>query len=348
MAGRKRKVPSGYVPEWNSASDADADTDSDVDFFQLPNPKRFFSPISSSPTSEENADGLPTEQHELQDPMHEPQSPQQDLHDPYLDPQSPQQDLNDTHLEPQSPQQELQYPHLEPQSPQQEVQDHVQEGDEQQLQEDVNPGHEEEDDAYYMEDMLENEQFLDFAESMEEEEMIGEGFVINEQLEERQEEEGEEEEDEEDDVEQEEEEEDEGAEVDKDSFNYLLREFSEEWLYNECHHKVSKVASSKFWNIASKWMFSLTSAYQKDNKKKFPKFAHIRKKLVKEKVPPVSMETGYVNKETQELVVAKDTDKTPVRQFPPDQYEKVYEIASVKVHTIYFLPIDYFYILLYF
>lgn len=127
--------------------------------------------------------------------------------------------------------------------------------------------------------------------------------------------------------------EDENQEEDKESFKYVLRKFSEDWIVTEVDHKVSKIGTSEFWNTARKWMFALTSAFIKEKKTKFPKFEHIRRKLVKTNVPRISMDTGYVDKNTNELIVAADTEKNPVSEFPPDKYRKVYEIASVKVYT---------------
>ena len=114
------------------------------------------------------------------------------------------------------------------------------------------------------------------------------------------------------------------------SFKDILAKFSEDWLSNEVHHKVSKVATSDFWNICSKYMFSITEAFTKEKKKKFPKFEHIRRKLKKEKVPKIHLKTGFVNKETQELSI-ENTEKLPVLQYPQDKFEKVFEIAHVKV-----------------
>ena len=122
-----------------------------------------------------------------------------------------------------------------------------------------------------------------------------------------------------------------GEQEDRESFQYLLSQLSEDWIVNEVDHKVSKTASSEFWNIAAKWMFAITAAFIREKKKKFPKFPHIRKKLKKKHVPRVSLETAYINKETRELTIAADTDKVPVSQFPPDKYQKVYESAKVKV-----------------
>ena len=141
-------------------------------------------------------------------------------------------------------------------------------------------------------------------------------------------------EDEEDDEDYESEEEEEEEEIDVSSFKYKLQKYSEAWIVNENDHKVSKKASSAFWNIARKWMFDLTTAFKNEKKKKFPKFEHIRRKLVKKNVPEVSMDIGYVHKKTNKLTIVKDTQKVPVKKFPTDTYEKVFEIASIKVIKI--------------
>ena len=134
-------------------------------------------------------------------------------------------------------------------------------------------------------------------------------------------------------------------EEDKKSYQYLLRKFAEDWMNNECHHKVSKTASTEFWNIARKWMLPLASAFKQEKKTKFPKFEHIRRKLVKQNVPRVSLDTGFVHKETKELSIVRDTEKIPLLQFPPDVYERVFEVAKVKVYyrlnnstVTFFLP----------
>ena len=138
-------------------------------------------------------------------------------------------------------------------------------------------------------------------------------------------------EDEEDNDDDDEEEHDEEDEENKESFNYLFRRFAEDWTTAEVNHRVSKRASAGFWNVARKWMLSLTAAFNKDRKKKFPKYHHTRKKITEEKVPPISLDIGYVHKETGELSIVKDSDKNPIHKFPPDVYEKVYEIGSIKV-----------------
>lgn len=65
-------------------------------------------------------------------------------------------------------------------------------------------------------------------------------------------------------------------------------------------------------------------------KRKVPKYNHIRRKLYEKHTPDVNLELAYKNKESNEITIINDT-VTPKSRFPPDQYEKIYEIATVKV-----------------
>lgn len=49
-----------------------------------------------------------------------------------------------------------------------------------------------------------------------------------------------------------------------------------------------------------------------------------------EYTPDVHLELGYKNKETGAVTVVEDTI-TPKSRFPPHEYEKIYETATVKV-----------------
>ena len=53
------------------------------------------------------------------------------------------------------------------------------------------------------------------------------------------------------------------------------------------------------------------------------------------------METGFINKETNQITIIEG-DKTPRNRFPPSKFEKIFEIASVQVIKIYILIIFYF------
>ena len=98
----------------------------------------------------------------------------------------------------------------------------------------------------------------------------------------------------------------------------------------EISHRVSKTASNAFWKLAHKWFHRLfTAKKQQLLKKKVPQFAHLRRKMYAA-LPKIHLEIGYVHKETGELTVIH-TSVTPRSKFPPDKYQKVYEIASVNV-----------------
>ena len=121
-----------------------------------------------------------------------------------------------------------------------------------------------------------------------------------------------------------------------DQSSKLLHAFAERWIINETTHKVSKQASNLYWQIAMDCIPSLISAREAEGvTRKVAGFVSQRRMLVKKYSPPITMDIGYLNKSTGQIEVVKDVDTTPVAKYPPSLYRKVYEIARVKVGSIY-------------
>ena len=289
--GRKRKIPPGYIPTWKSDSDT-CSSEPDPNFI----PEILYS-SQSSPTSVCTSP-TPKRQRKLE---------QEEDH-----------------------QQQQQHKHEEEDHHQHQHHHHEEEDHHQQQQHTLEEDQQQQQQHHHEEDQQQQEEE---EEEMEEEEEEWRFFLGNQEMPSHFDNNMEDEHDNEEEEEEEEEELVLGGddEEDKTSFSYILSKFSEDWLMEEMDHKVSKQASSAMWNVASKWMGQLASAFEQEKKKKFPKLDHIRRKLVKKRVPRISMDIGYVNKETEELTVVKDSDKLPIRDFPPSMFEKVFEIASVKV-----------------
>ena len=111
----------------------------------------------------------------------------------------------------------------------------------------------------------------------------------------------------------------------------LLTELANDWMMIEVDHNVSKTASNCFWRLSTQKMFDLFTAKKNQNiKKKTPQINQLRKKS-EEKIPEISLEIGYIENATGELHIEEDLQKTPMKMFPPSEYTKAYEIASVKV-----------------
>ena len=117
------------------------------------------------------------------------------------------------------------------------------------------------------------------------------------------------------------------------NYEDLLQELKEKWIDTELDHNVSNSASNAFWRVATAFFPKLVECRHLENvKKKIPQFNHIRKKLYDENVPEIDMQIGYRSKTTNETTVV-DCTKAPQKRFPPDKFEKIFEIASVKVKT---------------
>ena len=169
--------------------------------------------------------------------------------------------------------------------------------------------------------------------------------LTQDEEEDEQEEEEEEEEEEEQEEEQDQEEEEEAPpppppqqkpdnppdDPDPDDYYTILNEFYKKWMDTELEHTVSKVGSDAFWNVAFKFIPKILRSKELQNiKRKIPQFHHVRKSLHKKFTPKVDLEIAYKNKDTNEVTLVKDV-VTPKSRFPHQLYEKEYEIASVKV-----------------
>ena len=76
--------------------------------------------------------------------------------------------------------------------------------------------------------------------------------------------------------------------------------------------------------------------------KNVPQFVHIRRLLYDKKVPDISLDVSYLNKETGESILLEDLKKMPPSSaFPPETYIKQYEIASVKVNTLLLFTLNF-------
>ena len=111
----------------------------------------------------------------------------------------------------------------------------------------------------------------------------------------------------------------------------LLDDLARKWILLEIDHKVSKKASNAFWSLAKR-AFPMLQQSKIDQMvyKDIPDFPYQRSKLYKDHVPPISIETGFLNNENNEVIVV-ESDKAPSK-YPAPQYSKLYEAASVKVN----------------
>lgn len=100
----------------------------------------------------------------------------------------------------------------------------------------------------------------------------------------------------------------------------------------EVNHRVSKEATNSFFETAKKWFPRLNEAKMKEgNTSKTPRFEHIRRNIYEKNVPNISLEVSYKHKTSGEVTVLKNLKNMPVGRFPRDEYQKLYEIASVEV-----------------
>lgn len=115
----------------------------------------------------------------------------------------------------------------------------------------------------------------------------------------------------------------------------MLDKISKEWQLIELSHKVSKTATNMFWKVATDQLQSLQK-FRETNKicRKIPQFRQVRKRLYRKHVPRISLEIGYLERSTGKIIKVEDTTQTPASKYPPNQYKKLYEQATVNVQDI--------------
>ena len=127
---------------------------------------------------------------------------------------------------------------------------------------------------------------------------------------------------------------DSGSDTDDDSHNgeddydSIMEKLKSEWLLAEIEHSTSKTASETLWNLSMKYFTQLPTA--RGRAKKTNQFKTIRKKMHEELLPPVELEIGYRNISTGEIEIVRDT-VTPVKRYSSRNYEKIFEIGTLKV-----------------
>ena len=116
-------------------------------------------------------------------------------------------------------------------------------------------------------------------------------------------------------------------ELPDEDYTTILNKLKSEWLLTEINHSVSKTASDAFWKLGLKYFTNLSTA---PGNKKTPFFKTIRRNMYKDLLPAIDLEIGYRNRSTGEITIANET-YTPMKNFPAARFEKLFEIATLKV-----------------
>lgn len=167
----------------------------------------------------------------------------------------------------------------------------------------------------------------DVAQTVEEEEEL-----VGQHVEEEEEEEGEDREEEED---------EDGLDFEffsdtefNDNYKDILYSFSRKWLFTQLTHKVSGKATNEFWNLTMEYMPKLLEFKKREGRtKNIPRFIHLRRQLYTKFCPKVKMEFAF-RKKIDGSIIKHTSSAAPLKAFQLNQeYEKLYEIASIKVRS---------------
>ena len=120
---------------------------------------------------------------------------------------------------------------------------------------------------------------------------------------------------------------DEELELNVEDYDSIFEDLKSKWLLTEINHSVSKCASESFWKIAVHYFPKLSSAI---GRKKTTQFKTIRRQLHNDLLPNIDLEIVYKNKVSGQLHTVRNS-VTPVKNYPSDKFEKLYEIGTIKV-----------------
>ena len=116
------------------------------------------------------------------------------------------------------------------------------------------------------------------------------------------------------------------------SYRAILNALSREWIDTELAHNMSNEASNRLFEVGKKWFHKLFQAKKDEGvSSRVPQFVHLRRQLTDKFCPEVSLEFLYKHKETGVITTTDKCTSTPISMFPPSEYEKLCEVASVKV-----------------
>ena len=93
-------------------------------------------------------------------------------------------------------------------------------------------------------------------------------------------------------------------------------------------HHVSAAAANHFWDLSLQYVPLVLNQRQR----KVPKFNQKRRRILEDHCPPIYMEFFYRNRYDGTIVHYKGS-KAPIKAYQNDhKYEKLYELAYVKVN----------------
>ena len=121
-----------------------------------------------------------------------------------------------------------------------------------------------------------------------------------------------------------------------DDYQDLVRQLGHLWMAATVTHNISIEGASYLWRIAFKLLPKIVEKkFEECNEKKFPQFKHLRRTIMNESLPPVTIRTAFYNLETKKVEKLPPSEKGPNKSFSDvNKYEKLYEISSVNIKDV--------------
>lgn len=119
-------------------------------------------------------------------------------------------------------------------------------------------------------------------------------------------------------------------EEEEEDYDTVLNDLKSQWLLMEMEHSVSKTASENFWKLGMQNFPKLQRANRRGRKRKTSLFKTIRRNMYTDLLPEIELTIAYKNRETGEVKIVSEKN-TPLKQYSPAKFDKLYEIGTLKV-----------------
>ena len=120
-----------------------------------------------------------------------------------------------------------------------------------------------------------------------------------------------------------------------DTYEELVRQLGHLFVESTVRHNVSLAGACYLWRIAFKWIGPILGKKEQEGiTRKTPQLKHLRRKILKDIVPPVNIRMAFLNLETKEIETTSSEVGPHKAYSDVTKYEKLYEITSVKIKDI--------------
>lgn len=109
------------------------------------------------------------------------------------------------------------------------------------------------------------------------------------------------------------------------------------WVVATVNHHMSIEGASYLWKLTFQWMERIFKAKEREgNRKRFPQFPHLRRKILKKSTPNVKIQLGYRDIENGNTHITEPSFVAPKKIYSDvTKFKKLFEISSIPLLDVF-------------